>query len=198
MKKAGIVVGLVFIIAAIVICLIAFRKPAEKTDIPDSSQVSQVEESQPVQQEPVQQEPVQQEPVQQEPVQQEVVQQEPVQQQPIVQETIVEKVVTKEISGVKTILEDGLGAPISEKEVIVYIANKRILLVDENVESTNPKMLTYCFDVLTPENESLILFVTNSVYTQYNVNDKLMVKYQVYQNDSGIKFPLVLSVSAVN
>ena len=51
MKKAGIVVGLVFIIAAIVICLIAFRKPAEKTDIPDSSQVSQVEESQPVQQE---------------------------------------------------------------------------------------------------------------------------------------------------
>ena len=183
MKKAGIVVGLVFIIAAIVICLIAFRKPAEKTDIPDSSQVSQVEESQPVQQEPVQQE---------------VVQQEPVQQQPIVQETIVEKVVTKEISGVKTILEDGLGAPISEKEVIVYIANKRILLVDENVESTNPKMLTYCFDVLTPENESLILFVTNSVYTQYNVNDKLMVKYQVYQNDSGIKFPLVLSVSAVN
>ena len=59
-------------------------------------------------------------------------------------------------------------------------------------------MLTYCFDVLTPENESLILFVTNSVYTQYNVNDKLMVKYQVYQNDSGIKFPLVLSVSAVN
>ena len=193
MKKAGIVVGLVFIIAAIVICLIAFRKPAEKTDIPDSSQVSQVEESQPVQQEPVQQEPVQQEPVQQE-----VVQQEPVQQQPIVQETIVEKVVTKEISGVKTILEDGLGAPISEKEVIVYIANKRILLVDENVESTNPKMLTYCFDVLTPENESLILFVTNSVYTQYNVNDKLMVKYQVYQNDSGIKFPLVLSVSAVN
>ena len=183
MKKAGIVVGLVFIIAAIVICLIAFRKPAEKTDIPDSSQVSQVEESQPVQQEPVQEE---------------VVQQEPVQQQPIVQETIVEKVVTKEISGVKTILEDGLGAPISEKEVIVYIANKRILLVDENVESTNPKMLTYCFDVLTPENESLILFVTNSVYTQYNVNDKLMVKYQVYQNDSGIKFPLVLSVSAVN
>ena len=100
--------------------------------------------------------------------------------------------------GVKTILEDGLGAPISEKEVIVYIANKRILLVDENVESTNPKMLTYRFDVLTPENESLILFVTNSVYTQYNVNDKLMVKYQVYQNDSGIKFPLVLSVSAVN
>ena len=188
MKKAGIVVGLVFIIAAIVICLIAFRKPAEKTDIPDSSQVSQVEESQPVQQEPVQQEPVQQE----------VVQQEPVKQHPIVQETIVEKVVTKEISGVKTILEDGLGAPISEKEVIVYIANKRILLVDENVESTNPKMLTYCFDVLTPENESLILFVTNSVYTQYNVNDKLMVKYQVYQNDSGIKFPLVLSVSAVN
>ena len=193
MKKAGIVVGLVFIIAAIVICLIAFRKPAEKTDIPDSSQVSQVEESQPVQQEPVQEEVVQQEPVQEE-----VVQQEPVQQQPIVQETIVEKVVTKEISGVKTILEDGLGAPISEKEVIVYIANKRILLVDENVESTNPKMLTYCFDVLTPENESLILFVTNSVYTQYNVNDKLMVKYQVYQNDSGIKFPLVLSVSAVN
>ena len=186
MKKAGIIVGLVFIIAAIVICLIAFRKPSEEvvnnTEVIDTQNNStnnqNIENNQVV--EPEVTVPIQSEPV---------VQPEP---------TVVEKIITKEISGVKTISEGSLGMPISEKEVIVYISNKRILLVDENTESTNPKMLTYCFDVLTPENESLILFVTNSVYTQYNVNDKLMVKYQMYQNDNGIKFPLVLSVSAVN
>lgn len=182
MKKAGIIVGLFIIVVATLICVIAFRNTDEVEQVPNqnSQQNYEVENNTEVLNN------------------QEQIEEQPIQQQPIVQETVVEKIVTKEVSGVKTISEGSLGEPVSEKEVIVYIANKRILLVDENTESTNPKMLTYCFDVLTPENESLILFVTNSVYTQYNVNDKLMVKYQMYQNDKGLKFPLVLNVSAVN
>jgi hypothetical protein len=71
------------------------------------------------------------------------------------------------------------------------------MMIDENTDSSEPKMLTYCFDVLTPENMKLTLFVTNVVYTQYNVGDMLKVNYQIYQNDKGIQFPLVLNVLSV-
>lgn len=111
---------------------------------------------------------------------------------------VVEKVVTKEISGVKTISEGSLSNPSEIKDVITYISNKRILLIDEDTAGTGSKMLTYCFDVITPENKSLVLFVTKSVYDNYQTGDKLSVTYLTYTNDINVEFPIVLSVKSVD
>lgn len=189
MKKAGIIIGVLFFIVAILLCVFGLKMiekdgtaETPNTEVVDTQQ-GQVVETPPVQE---QQQPVQQEPVQQQPTQQ---------QQGTT--TVVEKVITKEISGVKTIDENALGEPIATKDVIVRIINKRVMLIDENTDSKDPKMLTYCFDVLTPDNMQLTLFVTQSVYTVYNVADMLQVSYQIYTNDNGIQFPLVLNVTTV-
>lgn len=210
MKKSGIILGIFFVIAALVICIFAFRIGGKSNNnseniqnnnqetVQNQEQVSQSQE--PVQQElpqQTEQQPVQQQPIQQQPVQEQVPVQQQVPTQNVGQTTVIEKVVTKEISGVQTISESSLGVPIDEKEVIVVISNKRVLLIDEDTDSTEPKMLSYCFDVLTPENDKLTLFMTQSSYTQFNVNDKLKVKYVVYKNDRDIEFPLVLNVSTV-
>lgn len=113
-------------------------------------------------------------------------------------ETVVEKVITKEISSIKTINDASLGESVSQLEVITVIANKRIILLDESPDTDNKKMLTYCFDVLTPNNTSLVLFVTKTVYDGYKIEDKLKVVYEVYKNDKGIEFPIVSSVSSVD
>ena len=193
MKKSGIILSIFFVIIALLICVFVLKGSKDKEESPPTDvKVENVQQN--VEQQSTQQQPVEQQPVQQ-PVQQQPVPQQPVQQPS--QTTVIEKVITKEISGVQTISEGTLGVPVEEKEVIVYISNKRILLIDEDTDSAEPKMLSYCFDVLTPENDKLVLFMTQSSYTQFNVNDKLKVKYAVYKNDKGIEFPLVLNVSTV-
>ena len=86
---------------------------------------------------------------------------------------------------------------LKEEEVIAMISNKRIMLIDENPSGNDKKTLTYCFDVLTPDNSSLVLFVTKSVYDAYKVQDRLKVAYKVYVNDKGVQFPIVSLVTSV-
>lgn len=197
MKKAGIILGVFFIVIAILLCVFGLKYINKgETQDPNTEVVENIDNSAntEVQNPPVEQTPV----IEQQPI----VEQTPVVQQPTTETQtpnveVVEKVITKEVSGVMTIDESGLGEPIMTKEVIVHITNKRIMMIDEDTDSTEPKMLTYCFDVLTPENMKLTLFVTNIVYTEYNVGDMLKVNYQVYQNNKGIQFPLVLNVTSV-
>lgn len=199
MKKAGIILGIFFIVIAILLCVFGLKYINKgETQDPNTEVVENIDNSAntEVQNPPVEQTPV----IEQQPI----VEQTPVVQQPTTETQtqtpnveVVEKVITKEVSGVMTIDESGLGEPIMTKEVIVHITNKRIMMIDEDTDSTEPKMLTYCFDVLTPENMKLTLFVTNIVYTEYNVGDMLKVNYQVYQNNKGIQFPLVLNVTSV-
>ena len=192
MKKAGIVICIFFFIVAILLCVFGLKLLNKSdTNSVQNEVVESVENNQEVQNQGNQN--VENPPVQTPPEQ---IQQQtpPVQTQGGQTEIYTEKVVTKEISGVMTIDENSLGTPIATKEVIVHITNKRIMMIDEDTDSKEPKMLTYCFDVLTPENMKLTLFVTNSVYTLYNVGDMLKVNYVIYTNDNGIQFPLVLNV----
>lgn len=188
MKKAGIILGVFFIIIAILLCVFGLKYIEKGQTEQPNTEVSENMGNNDVQTPTVEQ-PIEQQPMEQQPP--------VVEQTPEVVEKVVEKVVTKEVSGVMTIDESGLGEPVATKEVIVHITNKRIMMIDENTDSSEPKMLTYCFDVLTPESMKLTLFVTNVVYTQYNVGDMLKVNYQIYQNDKGIQFPLVLNVLSV-
>lgn len=179
MKKVGILIGTFFIVAALLILFfVGFfnkhkeEKPVESQDVVESVMPSKI---------PQDVEPVNTPNVEVTPT-------------PTPEPQIVEKIITKELSGVKTISENGLGEPTSVEEVIGVISNKRLLLIDENVEGKTGKMLTYCFDLLTPDNRSLIAFVTKSVYTEYSVGDKLTVNYMIYTNDIGVEFPIVLSL----
>lgn len=198
MKKAGFIIGIMFFIVAILLCVFGLKmiNKEEVPEVPNTEVVDNTQQSQQTQQPQVQPNGEGNQQVQQpteQPNQQQT--QQPTQQQGTT--TVVEKVVTKEVSGVMTIDENSLGTPIATKDVIVRIINKRVMMIDEDTDSKNPKMLTYCFDVLTPDNMQLTLFVTYSVYTLYNVADMLQVSYQIYTNDNGIQFPLVLNVTTV-
>lgn len=116
---------------------------------------------------------------------------------------IVEKTVTvtKELSGVRTIAESALTNIIEEdKEYITVISNKRLVLIDENIEGENGKMLTYCFDMFGAPPDSLLLsmYVSKSNYDLFEVGQKVSVTYSVYANDAGIKFPVISSIVAVD
>lgn len=128
--------------------------------------------------------------------------------EPIVEQTVaptveptpqvVEKIITKEISAVKAISESSLVKyPQQSYEEVAKITGKRLLLIDESVESQNSKMLTYCFD-LSVGSRNMIAFVTKSVYSKYNIDDNLNISYIVYTNDIGIEFPIVLSLTDIN
>lgn len=203
MKKAGIILGIFFIVIAILLCVFGLKFVNKDTSTDESNtNISENVNNTDVQAPVLENNPQGSEVATQPDTTNNVVETpvetpSPAVTQPSGNTTVVEKVITKEISGVMTIDESGLGEPIVTKEVIVHITNKRIMMIDENTDSTEPKMLTYCFDVLTPENTKLTLFVTNVVYVQYNVGDMLKVNYQVYQNDKGIQFPLVLNVLSV-
>ena len=207
MKKAGFIIGIMFFIVAILLCVFGLKmiNKEEVPEVPNTEVVDNTQQGQQTQQPQVQPNGEGNQQVQQpteQPNQQQTQQpQQPQQtQQPTQQQgttTVVEKVVTKEVSGVMTIDENSLGTPIATKDVIVRIINKRVMMIDEDTDSKNPKMLTYCFDVLTPDNMQLTLFVTHSVYTLYNVADMLQVSYQIYTNDNGIQFSLVLNVTTV-
>lgn len=108
--------------------------------------------------------------------------------------------VVKEVSSVKTIDESALSELESSDvdEVIVRIENKRLIMIDEDTDNYIGKMLSYCFDTTTPNGDKLTLFMMKSAYDNYHVGDKLNVVYQVYKNDVGSEFPVVLSVTSVS
>ena len=184
MRKAGIIIGVLFFIVAIVLFFFLSNIDKNEPDTLDDGVgvVENIEDKDKTTKNP-ENEP-------------EETPETPETPKPV--ETIIEKVITKEISSVKTINEGTLGEPILENEVITVIANKRIILLDESPDTENKKMLTYCFDVLTPDNTSLILFVTKTVYDAYKIEDKLKVNYEVYKNDIGVEFPIVSTVTSVD
>lgn len=117
----------------------------------------------------------------------------------VTQPPVEKEIVIKEVSGVTTINESelSLNDKSDVKEVIVYIENKRLVLIDESIDTPNNKMLVYCFDTTSPNGEHLMLYMTKSAYDEYTVGDKLSVIYQVYTNNVGTKIPIVYAVNAV-
>lgn len=182
MKKAGIILGIFFIVAALLVFFIS-TKISNKNEVKEnnSTPIVSVDNENKKNNNDIQQSAV----VEEQPTPQVVTQ-------------VETKVVEREVSSVKTIKDNDLSNLKSTHDVVTVISNKRILLIDENTSGSDKKTLTYCFDVLTPDNQSLVLFVTKSVYDNYKVQDRLKVSYDVYTNDSGIEFPLVSSVTSVD
>ena len=190
MKKVGILFGVLFIVAAIVVFFISSKAGSgeevntETQQGTTQTQVGVTQENREDKKNEKNEAPVNNE-------------QQPQQQVTAPQTTVVEKVITKEISAVKTLSETDLINSKGSQEVIAFISNKRIMLIDENPDGTDKKTLTYCFDVLTPDNKSLVLFVTKTVYEAYKVEDKLKVNYEIFTNDLGVEFPIVSVVTDI-
>lgn len=174
MKKAGIIIGILVILIAII--LFGVSQIIEKKNIEKVNKLPDIEVNTGKNQENVSNET------------------------PSVTEKVVEveKIVEKTISAVSTINKNTLDKAIIEKEEVVVIADKRLLLLDENYGEKHGKMLSYCFDVLTSDNTKLVLFMTAKSYDSYKIGDKLLVKYEIYKNINDVSFPVVLSVSAIS
>lgn len=194
MKKAGIIIGVVFIIVAVIILVIG-NKITMKTDeeVTNPSIEQELVENEEKEEKEEKKEQKKSENKEDAEVDKPIVEQNI---QPVVKE-VVTQVVDKDNTSVKTINANALNNPSETKEVIAVISNKRILLIDEQVDAIDRKMLTYVFDVMTPDNSKMVVFVTKSVYDSYNVNDRLKVNFVTYKNDVGVEFPLVNYVSSV-
>lgn len=191
MRKAGIILGIVFIIVAIVVLIIGNKVTMDKGNVSENPVVEQEEiknedkkgnitdDDEKIEEKEEENKPVLEQNL-----------------QPAVKE-VVTQVIDKDNTSVKTINSTALGDSSEIKEVISVISNKRILLIDEQIDAKDRKMLTYVFDVMTPDNSKMVVFVTKSVYDTFNVNDRLKVNYVTYKNDIGVEFPLVNFVSAV-
>lgn len=194
MKKAGIIIGVVFIIVAIIILVvgnkITMKTDEEVTNTSIEQKLVENEEKEIKDENKTENKTENKEEVE---VDKPIVEQNI---QPVVKE-VVTQVVDKDNTSVKTINANALNNPSETKEVIAVISNKRILLIDEQVDAMDRKMLTYVFDVMTPDNSKMVVFVTKSVYDSYNVNDRLKVNFVTYKNDVGVEFPLVNYVSSV-
>ncbi len=122
---------------------------------------------------------------------------EPVVIEKIVTETVVEEVIVEVYkSQIIEINETTLGEPAEVKEVVCVISNKRLVLLDEDVDGTSGKVLSYCFDLLTTDNKTISYFVAQSVYDNFSVADRLVVTYNVYRNSDGVEYPTVVSIKA--
>jgi hypothetical protein len=191
MRKAGIILGVVFIIVAIVVLVIGNRVTMNKGDVSENPVVEQEEIKREEKKDNIadDNEKVEETEDENKPVIEQNL-------QPVVKE-VVTQVIDKDNTSVKTINSTALGDSSEIKEVISVISNKRILLIDEQVDAKDRKMLTYVFDVMTPDNSKMVVFVTKSVYDSFNVNDRLKVNYVTYKNDIGVEFPLVNFVASV-
>ena len=85
-----------------------------------------------------------------------------------------------------------------EYEEIVVISSKKLLLIDEAVGEKEGKSLAFVFNVMTDSNRVLKLFVTETVYEQFKVGDKLKVNYKIITNDVGTEFPLIKRVTTTD
>lgn len=95
-------------------------------------------------------------------------------------------------SGVYQLIDQNSLGVANEKQEIVVVANKKLLLIDGQVGGSGEKQLQYVADVLTTNSDKLSLFLNESAYNSISVGSKLLVTYKVYTNDVGVEFPVVV------
>lgn len=104
--------------------------------------------------------------------------------------TPVQKQVFKELD------ESELGNPITVRTEIMVVSSKKIILMDSNFGENNGKQLVYCVDLIYGDG-TLNFYLNGTTYQNLKVGDKLKVDYQVYKNNQGVSFPVIMSVDAV-
>lgn len=202
-KKAGIVVGIVIIVLAITIYVIAVKvgggtdQAPEKDIRTEQKDITSVENEQPKveKQQVVVQEP--KEEVQVEPKKEVVVVEKevPVKEEKGKQQTTAGDGISSTKVGGSTfqdISSDSLGEPVTTKTEIMVVSAKRIQLMDGKYGTDEDKQLVYVADLLGGK-ETYHLYLNGSAYKGVKVGDKLKVKYSIYKNASGVEFPVIIN-----
>lgn len=186
-KKAGIIVGVLIIILALVLNWM-FNGEDKKEINPNkaTTEISNAPAPQPTATVPnnTQQQVVTTQPVVNQPVQQ-VGTGQPVQQITTTTTTISEVDITQ------------LGESTNEETEVVLISKKAVILLDANPNSNDGKQLAYSLELITGSNAKLQHYVSATVYEAFAVGDKLKLTYNVYKNTNGVVFNTIKSVESV-
>lgn len=187
-KKAGIVVGIALIILAGVIYWTFGNKDeqtAEGETTPSASLVSTEEKPKP-KPKPVETTPL--EPIEQkEPVTQPVQPVEPV---------VVTPVEDKPQSVFSEVDAEALGKPIITRQEVMVVSKKKVLILDSEYGKNTGKQLAYTAELLSGD-ETMSLFLNGVAYESVKIGDKLKVDYNIYKNDKGVEFPVIMNVATV-
>ena len=176
MKKAGIIIGGIFILGAILLFALTQSIESKKNEDKDKNVVEQVDTELKEEVKVIVKEP----------------EKEPE------KETEKEPTETEIRTSVIELSDSVLKMEGLEKEDIVVISSKGLLLIDEAVGQKHGKSIAYVLNTLTDKNKPLKLYVTETVYNSYNTGDRLKVNYKVIKNDVGTEFTLIKKVMVID
>jgi hypothetical protein len=109
--------------------------------------------------------------------------------QPVIQPVIQKHVFTE-------LDESDLGSPIITRTEVMVVSSKKIILIDSNFGEKTDKQLVYCVDLLYGDGV-LSFYLNGSSYKSLTVGNKLKVDYEVYKNNNGVSFPVIVSVETI-
>lgn len=93
--------------------------------------------------------------------------------------------------------DKSLGDPKDTKNEIMVVSKKKIVLMDAARGTREGKQLVYCVDLFGSDSEQISLYLNQTAYNSLDIGDKVRVKYLVYENNVGTKFPAVISAEKV-
>lgn len=92
--------------------------------------------------------------------------------------------------------EEGMGQSVISRSEVMVVAKKEVIVLDGAVGTKKSKQLVYAVQMLSGS-DRFSLFLNGVVYKQVNVGEKLKVDYDVYRNDNGVDFPVVMNATVV-
>lgn len=96
----------------------------------------------------------------------------------------------------KEIEVSDLGKPVISRTEVMVVSKKKVIVLDGDAESSEGKQLVYAVDLLTGD-ETLSLYINGVTFEQLRVGDKLKVVYNVHKNDANVDFPVIMSVDRI-
>lgn len=180
-EKAGIVVGCLFIILALLTYWMFGNKPEEKT--PVTKLVPEVTETaKPTTKPTLPPSPTEGAAP--------ITKVEPVQSSGVLSTTVFSEFPADT-------LEKELGEPIITNAEVMVVTNRKVTLLDYNAGTgtTDGKQLSYSLTLLSADNSrTLTAFMNASAFSGIAVGERLTVTYHIYKNANGVEFPLIVSI----
>jgi len=94
--------------------------------------------------------------------------------------------------------ESQLGEPVLTKTEIFVVADKKVIVLDGAVGTKLNKQLVYSVGLLDSSNNAKFsLYLNKAGYDTLNIGDRVKVQYYVFKNDVGTEFPAVISAERV-
>jgi len=110
---------------------------------------------------------------------------------PIVIEDVVRDNIFKEIYPIV------FPTKVSENEGIKVVERKKLIFLDGGVGTAGNKQLYYALEMSHTNGVNLSIFVSENVFNEVGIGDRLLVSYVLYRNDVGTIFSKVRSVERV-